>query len=185
MKQSFLPIGTWSVFVLTLLYSCSPTKKARTYDYDYLYINKQGIVQRPLIVELEVGKKASITKTYKNVTTDMARQNTIEEFIRANNADVIVQPLFTVNTEDNNTKTTVTVTLAGYPANYKNFRPYEPKDKELLIPKEYLLLPGDYPSRSFSAAQTTDGKKASAGKAIAATALMGGLIYGVTKAAAN
>ena len=83
------------------------------------------------------------------MTTDMARQNTIEEFIRQNNADVIVQPLFTINTEDNNTKTTVTVTLSGYAANYRIFRPYEAKDKELLIPKEYLLLPGDYPSRSF------------------------------------
>jgi hypothetical protein len=185
MKQSILPIGTWSVFVLTLLVSCSPTKKARTYDYDYLYINKQGIVQRPLIVDLEVGKKASITKTYKNVTTDMARQNTIEDFIRQNNADVIVQPLFTINTEDNNTKTTVTVTLSGYPANYKNFRPYEAKDKELLIPKEYLLLPGDYPSRSFSAAQTTETKKGTGGKVLAGTAVLGGLIYGISKGVSN
>lgn len=159
MKQSFLPIGTWSVFVLTLLYSCSPTQKAKTLDYDYLFINKQGIIQRPLVADLEVGAKKSYSNTFKNVTVTDARQQAIEAFIQQHNADLIVQPLFSVQAADQQTKSTVSITLSGYPANYKNFRPYEPKDKDLLLPREYFLTLHDYPARSVSASQSTTEQK--------------------------
>jgi len=159
MKQSFLPIGTWSVFVLTLLYSCSPTQKARTFDYDYLYINKQGIIQRPLIADLEVGVKKTYSNTFKNVTVEDARQQAIEAFIKQHNADLIVQPLFSIQAVDQQTKSSVTISLTGFPANYKNFRPYEPKDKDLLLPREYFLTLHDYPARAVSASQTTTAPK--------------------------
>ncbi len=162
MKQSLFAIGTWSVFVLTLFSACTPTSKTLSYEYDYLFINKQGIIQRPLIADLEVGKqKITLNKTYKNVLLSTAKQQIIEEFIRSNNADLIVQPFFSTQSESTTAKSTIQITLTGYPANYRNIRNYEPKDRENLLPVEYLLNHGIYPVRAVSAAEVLPLKKPS------------------------
>ena len=162
MKQNTILLLISIVF----LSSCGPTSKMKTYDYDYLYITKQGIIQRPLIADLEVGKKVTLSHTYKNVTVDNARQNIIEEFIRTYNADLIVQPFFSTSLESTSSKTTVAITLTGYPANYKNIRNYDPKDKDYLLPKEFFLSPVNYPVIS-SASGLVPQQKGKLSKAIA------------------
>lgn len=139
--------------------SCGTTSKTSSYDYDYMFIKKQGIIQRPLMADIEVGKeKKSLTRTYKNVTVNMAKEMLIADFIHENNADLIVQPLFSTKTENTTAKANVEVSLSGYPANYRNIRNYEPKDSSLLLPMEHLLLPSA-PSRLFSTADYAPGKK--------------------------
>lgn len=143
---STLTIG---MSILTLLFtSCGVSNKSRSYDYDYLFITKQGIIQRPLIADMVVAKeKITLSRTYKNVTLVMAKQNIIEEFIKANNADLIVQPFYSSTTENASLKVTVQISLTGYPANYKNIRNYEPADKDYLLPASFFLGPVSYPER--------------------------------------
>ncbi len=157
-KRNWLPFLIVP-FTAAVLASCGTTSKTSTYDYDYLYIKKQGIIQRPLMADIEVMKeKKSLTRTYKNVTVNMAKEMLIADFIRENNADLIVQPLFSTKTENTTAKTNVEVSLSGYPANYRNIRNYEPKDSSLLLPMDHLFLPSA-PSRLFSTAEYAPAKK--------------------------
>lgn len=169
-------------FAAILLSACSATQKSRTYDYDHLFITKQGIIQRPLIADMEVGKqKQTISRTYKNVTVATAKQNVIEEFIRTNNADLIVQPLFTTDAQSTSMKTTVVITLSGYPATYKNIRNYEPKDKETLLPCEYIIGAQNSPTRTTSEGVIAPKKKKNnALAAIGLTAIIGGVVAAAT-----
>ena len=48
-----LTLAYLATLIVMLTTSCTTTK-SRTFDYDYLFINKQGIIQRPLITDLEV-----------------------------------------------------------------------------------------------------------------------------------
>lgn len=109
--------------------SCSTLSKSKSVDYDYMYISKQGIIQRPLVTDLEVAKeKQKLNRTYSNITVSQAKENIMGEFIQQFGCDLIVQPYFTTSTEGTTVKTTVAVSVQGYPASYKNIRMYEPKD---------------------------------------------------------
>lgn len=119
-----------------LLASCT-TMRTRTFDYDYMYISKTGIIQRPLISDLEVGKqKMKISRKYKNISLKLAKENVMGEFIQEHNCDLIVQPYFT--TETINYETTVTV--IGYPASFKNIRQFDAKDTIYLLPRANFKL---------------------------------------------
>ena len=92
----------------------------------------------------------------------MARQNTIEEFLSVKQRWWIAPSAYD-QYRDNNTKTTVTVTLSGYAANCCEFQALWPKTAEPLIPKEYLLLPA-LSHVLFSGRDNVDGSRASVGK---------------------
>lgn len=124
MIQSVLTL----VIIAVSVSSCA-TVKTKSVDYDYMYINKQGIIQRPLVTDLEVAKeKKSLARTYDNVTVAQAKENIMGEFIKEFTCDLVVQPYFTTTSEGTAVKTTVNVTVNGYPASYRNIRMYEPKD---------------------------------------------------------
>ena len=109
--------------------SCKTVSKSHTADYDYMFISKQGILQKPMITDLEVAKqKVTVTKTYENISLSEAKQNVMGEFIKQNSCDLIVQPYFTSSAVTANEKTTITINVTGYPASYKNIRNFEAKD---------------------------------------------------------
>jgi hypothetical protein len=58
----------------------------------------------------------------------VTKNNAVYDALKNAKADVLVEPLF--DTESSNGKTTVTV--RGFPATYKNFRPITDGDIELL-----------------------------------------------------
>lgn len=133
-----LTLAYFLTFIVLLTSSCTTTK-SRTFDYDYLFINKQGIIQRPLITDLDVVKqKVKITKTYNNLTLSEAKETIMGEFMQENNCDLIVQPYFSSSTVGTNQRTSLTITLTGFPASYKNIRQYEPKDSAYLLPRAYI-----------------------------------------------
>lgn len=135
-------ISTLTLFVIILFSSCKTTKSS-TYDYDYLMITKQGVIQRPVLVDLEVDRtKQTITRTFRNTTLEVAKQNIVKEFIKTAVCDVVVQPSWDTEAEAGMGKTTVEITLTGFPAKYKNFRNYEPKDADILIGKHFLINSG-------------------------------------------
>ena len=114
---------------IVLLASCKTVTKSHTADYDYMYINKQGIKQRPLVTDLEVAAtKVTITKTYTNVSVTEAKENALGDFVEEQKCDLVVQPYFETSSVSENEKKTITVTLMGYPAFYRNIRNFEPKD---------------------------------------------------------
>lgn len=160
MKRNLVTVAV-SAVVLSLLFSACTTSRSHYYDYDHLFIKKQGVIQRPVMADIEVMKdKRTITRTYKYVTVTMAKEMILVDFVKEFNADLIVQPMFATKTESTNNRTTVEITLMGFPAVYKNFRNYEPKDAELLLPIDHLLLPSA-PSRLFSTAEYLPTKKKS------------------------
>ncbi len=129
---------THFLVVIILFTSCKTVIKSHTADYDYMYISKTGIKQRPLVTDLEVGKvKLSLTKTYLNVSLSEAKENVLGDFVQQNGCDLVVQPFFETNTIAENDKRSVTITLMAYPAFYKNIRNFELKDTSAFILHSY------------------------------------------------
>lgn len=123
---------------VALLVSCKTVTKSHTADYDFMYITKQGIKQRPLVTDLEVAKsKITFTKAYENVSVIVAKENALGDFVQQNNCDLAVQPFFETNTVSVNEKITITVTLIAYPAYYRNIRNFEPKDTAAFFLNSY------------------------------------------------
>jgi hypothetical protein len=121
--------------------SCSLTQKTTSTDYDYIKITKQGIIQKPLIADLDVSKdKKSLTKTYQNTTLGNAKEVIMGDFIKEFNCDLIVNPFFTSTTTSKTEKISITLTVTGYPASYKNIRNFEAKDTLNFVPKNVTLL---------------------------------------------
>ena len=168
---------------LVFLISCSPSIKTQSSDFDYMYITKQGVIQKPLITDLEVGKqRVSMSRTYRNITIANAKENILGEFIQQNSCDVVLQPFFTSSSENSATKTTVNVTLNAYPASYKNIRPYEPRDTAYLLPTGYFLTPSTTPLPTNTQSTVPAKKQNVGGKLLLGALLAGGIAYGALMA---
>lgn len=114
------------LFIVTVLPACSVMKMqtAKTMD-----IYGAGVLQMPVVAELLVSEK-KITGSAKlsGESLEVVKQQAIANAIKIANADILVEPTF--ETEDKGGSITVTVT--GFPAVYKNFRSIEHKDLELM-----------------------------------------------------
>jgi len=148
MKNKIFNILTF-VSIAIGLYSCSTTAiietpikndyKMRTADYKETFINKNDIYQKPLVADLEVSKqKVSMSRTYENMTVDQAKENITGEFMIEQGCDILVQPLYQTETTYSNNNSTITVSVTGYPAFYKNIRTYSPDDAEAFMIKSIV-----------------------------------------------
>ena len=118
-----------------LAFSCKTVLKSSTADFDYLNITKAGIVQKPMITDLQVAKeKVTVVKSYQNLGLKSAKENAMGAFTVQEKCDVIVQPYFTTSSITENERTTITVNLTGYPAFYKNIRNFQLADTALFFP---------------------------------------------------
>ena len=126
-----------SIGMVTLLAatSCKTILKSSTADFDYLNITKMGIIQKPMITDLQVAKeKVTISRSFGNIGLKEAKENTMGAFTVQEKCDLIVQPYFTTTSVTENDKTTITVNLTGYPAFYKNIRNFQVSDSSLFFP---------------------------------------------------
>lgn len=89
-------------------------------------------VTYPIHADLDI-KAQKVTGVFnyeckKNIAVNEQemKDNAVYAALREANADVLVAPMFQVNTKVMGKKY-VTVTVTGYPATYKNFRPIEPE----------------------------------------------------------
>jgi hypothetical protein len=139
MKKTIQSILTLMI-IASVFSSCAALNKTKSVDYDYMYISKQGIIQRPLVTDLEVAKeKQKLTRTYRDVSVAQAKENIMGEFIQQFSCDLIVQPYFITSSDGTAlVKTNVEVTVNGYPASYKNIRMYEPKDSANFKLRAYI-----------------------------------------------
>lgn len=121
----------------SLLYSCAPLEevvstpvnKTRTIDYYERDVTKSGIYQKPIVADLVVAvKKSTITRTYESISENEAKEYVSAEFSMGENCDVIVHPVYEVETSYSNGQTKITATVTGYAAHYKNLRNFELND---------------------------------------------------------
>jgi len=107
---------------LLLLTSCkSYSKTAVSSD-----IHGPTVIQKPVVADLDVQeKKVSGTATAKgSKRVSELKEMALNDALTKANADVLIEPRYEISTSGNNS----TVTVTGYPATYKNFRPMEPAD---------------------------------------------------------
>lgn len=131
MKQKFL------LLTVIVLFLTSCTVVIRTGTFKTMDINGAGVIQNPVIVDLDVKqtkvKGTAVSDEPVNTEKDNPKLNLLKSLAIKNalegvGADILVEPVFETITQDG--KTTVTVT--GYPATYKNFRPIKKEDVELV-----------------------------------------------------
>jgi len=123
MKNYFLALTA----VLISLSSCQviKTRTAKAID-----IQNNGIIQRPTIADLEVSSP-KVTGTATSVgkqTIETIKNNAIGDATKKANCDLLVDPIYETETTGGVTK----VTVIGYPATYKNFRPIVEEDLKLI-----------------------------------------------------
>ncbi|MFM2138735.1 MAG: hypothetical protein RJA57_1042 [Bacteroidota bacterium] len=109
---------------------------ANSYTLDVI---KDGIYQKPVVADLEIGKdRLTLTKTYENTSLDKAKENITSEFSDQNSCDIVVQPVYLTNTTITDTENKITITLIGTPAVFRNIRTWEPGDNEAFLIHNYL-----------------------------------------------
>jgi len=130
----------------TLAVSCTTTETLYRYDEStavYTNPSLSPTLINPTIADLTITeKKVTESLTFDNNLTkadissanspviEYMKNSVVSMTVKKYNADVIVAPIFDIKTSDNYMK--ITVTLSGYPANYKNFRNATKEDFELL-----------------------------------------------------
>ncbi len=113
--------------IATMLFSSCGVFKTYTVKTSDIY--GSGVIQKPVIVDLEVSDfKVTGKATATGKSLEEIKKLAVYDAIKTANADVLVEPQF--NTETKSGTTTATVT--GYPAIYKNFRPITLDDVDLL-----------------------------------------------------
>jgi len=127
MKFQFSLVIACSCFVMA---SCS-VSKSKSSTIKTIDIDLTGIVQKPVIVDLDVkeNKVSGVaTENTEAVNINIVKQEAIADAVKKANADILVEPMFTTETVGSK----ITVTVTGFPANYKNFRPIKQEDIPLL-----------------------------------------------------
>lgn len=117
------------VILVISLGSCS-SMKSTTKTAKTLPIYGAGVIQKPVIVELDVqqtkvsatvnGQSGSSIENLKAEAVSMAIKNAA--------VDVLVEPSYTIISNSR----TATVTVTGFPATYKNFRDITIEDVPLI-----------------------------------------------------
>ena len=117
------------ILISAFMTSCI-IKKTETATTKILYVNGVGIIQNPTIVDLDVnGAKVSgraVAKFGENI--EDVKTLLVAEVLRKANADVLVEPRYVIETINNES----IITVSGYHATYKNFRPIKEEDIKLI-----------------------------------------------------
>ncbi|MBX2978591.1 MAG: hypothetical protein KF905_04785 [Flavobacteriales bacterium] len=120
---------------VVLLASCSTTKRVETAKTMEIY--GPGVIQNPVLAELDVKEqRVRGTATARGSATAELKNQALVNAIRTANADVLVAPVYEMETVKRHT----TITVTGFPATYKNFRSATPADSSL-VSAGYMQLP--------------------------------------------
>ena len=113
---------------MMMLSSCSVITKSITVKQ--LDIYGPGVIQKPVIVDLDVrdAKVSGYSSMAKSSSVEQVKNFAVADALKNAKADVLVEPKFEIEW----TPTKITVSVTGYPAIYKNFRPITIDDVPLL-----------------------------------------------------
>ena len=119
MKKSLVLFASLSIFS-----SCSVFEKTtRTKEIPGV------VLQTPVLADLDVNNtKVTGIAEFKNSKPDYVRNMAVANALEKSDADVLVSPTYSTTTTAGN----ISVTVTGYPAKYKNFRPMTSKDTTIL-----------------------------------------------------
>lgn len=124
-----------------------------------------GVMHTPVMADLIVKEeKVEATTESGGKTMDELKQEALQSAITKSNADVLVEPRYSTETKNGRTS----VTVKGFPANYKNFRSATPSDT--------ALLKIGFLQKAENASPNPIRKKSSAGLVITMVALAIGLL---------
>lgn len=126
---------TTLLFLIGIIFtSCATTKTGTVKTMDII---GPGVLHMPVVVDLDVKQtKATTTETFSNTKSlEIAKNEVVRKLTKEQNADLLVEPTFESKTSNGKT----TLTVVGFPANYKNFRSIEEKDLKLLEVKPGYL----------------------------------------------
>jgi len=117
-----------AVIACVILSSCVSTQKARSVTT--VDISHGGVIQKPVIVDLSVGQtKVQGTASGTSMQVEMLKNEAVRDALtKSGNADVMIEPNFTITTRG----TTAQVEVTGFPGTYKNFRTIEDGDNTWL-----------------------------------------------------
>lgn len=136
MKVYSTKIMLFIAVALVLFGSCSTTK---TYDAKTLSTNGK-LYQKGTIVDLDVSnqkiyyEKNNITKDERSLGEKKLKEAIVALALKEAKADVLIEPRFTM-TKDGFAKFAkiIAISVDGYPATYKDFRPVQASDTTFLI----------------------------------------------------
>ncbi|WP_264549996.1 hypothetical protein [Flavobacterium sp. N2820] len=111
----------------TTIISCNTIKSGTAKTID---IYGAGVLHKPVIADLEVNpQKTSKTIKLKSIESlENAKNEIVRELLKENNADLLIEPKFESTTINGKTELTVN----GWLAFYKNFRPIKEEDIKFL-----------------------------------------------------
>ncbi len=127
MKKVFT--GLFIIIVSFNVSSCS-SLKSTTNTAKTLNVYGAGVIQKPVIVELDV-KQTKVTGTASGKlgsSVDAIKAEAVSVAIKSAGADVLVEPTYTIVSN----KGISTVTVTGFPATYRNFRDIKAEDVPLI-----------------------------------------------------
>jgi hypothetical protein len=121
MRRNLLFIAIIGCALLTT--SCvSKIRSVKTIDISY----GGGVIQKPVIADLSVGqKKVQGTAAGKGNLETIKAEAVRDALVKAGNADVMIEPDFSITIKGSNASVEVT----GFPGTYKNFRTIEDIDR--------------------------------------------------------
>ncbi|HEX7845236.1 MAG TPA: hypothetical protein VF476_05490 [Chitinophagaceae bacterium] len=116
--------------VVAIVFASCGITKSTTNTSKTLNIYGSGVIQKPVIVDLEV-KQTKVTATVNGKlgsSIDALKAEAVSVAVKNAQADVLVEPTYTIVSKGG----TSTVTVSGFPATYKNFRDIKPEDIPLI-----------------------------------------------------
>jgi hypothetical protein len=117
------------IFSIASIASCS-SMKSTTNTAKTLSIYGSGVIQKPVIVELDV-KQAKVNATVNGKlgsSIEVLKSEAVSQAVKNAAADVLVEPSYTIVSQ----RGVSTVTVTGFPATYKNFRDIRMEDVPLI-----------------------------------------------------
>ena len=100
----------------------------------YTNIQSPGVYHIPIVADLDVKQEKVIgksnSKEARTSDINILKRNALADALLRSSADLLVEPTYSMET--NSAIAPRTVTVSGWPANYKNFRQMRTDDKELI-----------------------------------------------------
>jgi len=115
------------IFLSVASISCSTLQK--TTETNTIGINEARIGNTPLITDLDIRSEKVEGKAIGSSTSiKKLKQFAVAEALSKANADLLIEPKYSVETKNSRS----TVIVVGWPANYKNFRQIVEADSTIL-----------------------------------------------------
>ena len=123
-------VSAVQIIAISLSLAACGSIKSTTNTAKTLSIYGSGVIQKPVIVDLDV-QQTKVTATVSGKlgsNLEALKGEAVSVAVKKAGADVLVEPSYTIVSN----RGTSTVTVAGFPATYKNFRDIKIEDVPLL-----------------------------------------------------